>query len=426
MKSSRYLAKNTIPSLPEIVHGSGVNIYDRKGREYIDLSSQTCNLNLGHNSMVILNAINGALRSKVPYFVSGRFKNSYFNELAEKLINLAPIELSKINLRLCNGSDANEDAFKRTRKYHKKNGRNIIITQKGSHHGQSSETMSASGKHFPKESYDYHGGSNNFIYIEPCNLYRKSKDISEEKYIEECVNNLEDLVDKRKDIGGFIIELIQIDAGVIPQPRQYVKKIEEICKENDIVFMVDEVQTAFGWYGKFFASEYYGINPDIITVGKSLTAGFPSMAAAIFKEKLDNLNNGESEHTHGGQIYPCIAALANINYLQTSGILDTIKEKSSHFMERLNKIKDKYKQIGDIRNCELIFGIDFINEDSSENDEAAYNVYNSAVNNGLFLIHLRKGEKKNVLLIKPPIIISHNEIEYSMNLLDKSLEKGLR
>ena len=421
-----HLAKNTIPSLPEIVNGNGVNIYDINGNRYIDLSSQTCNLNLGHNHPVILNAVNKAMNKGIPYFISGRFKNSFFNELAEELVNLAPIESPKVNLRLCNGSDANEDAFKRTRKYHKENGRKIIVTQNESHHGQSSETMSASGKHFPKELYDYHGGSNNFFYIEPCNVYRKPKNISEDEYIEKCTDNLKNLVYNRKDIGGLMMELIQIDAGVVPQPKNYVKKVEEICKENDIIFMVDEVQTAFGWYGKIFASEYYGISPDVITIGKSLTAGFPSMAATIFNEKLDNLCNGESEHTHGGQIYPCIAALSNLDYLQNSGILDIVKEKSNHFMRHLEDFKNKYKQIGDIRNCELIFGIDFINKDGTDNDEAAYNTYNNAIKNNVFLIHLRKGRKKNVLLIKPPIIINHDEIEYSMNLLDKSLEESLR
>jgi len=422
-----YLAKNIAPSHPEIVGGEGVLVYDKEGNYYFDLSSQTCNLNLGHRHPVIISVIDDFLRDEQPYFISSRFESSAMTDLAEKLLQIAPQGLTKANVKLCNGSDAVEDALKRARRYHSKEGKNIIVAQYRSHHGESSETLSASGKLF-SEKVDL-GGSGNYLFVKPAYVYIKPNEINEEEYGIKCANDLEYLIKKRDDIAGVILELVQVTGGIIVQPKSYVKRIEEICRENNVTFIIDEVQTAFGWLGNMFASEYYGIKPDIIALGKGLSAGFPALAATLFREEYDNLDYGESEYTFGGEPLACKVALANINYLESSGILETVEEKSKHFMERLQKMKEKHPKIGDVRGLGLILGIKFANpftDWGKEENETTERVYQNAFKNHLIL---RKaacaGKRGDVLIIKPPIIINHEEIEQSMDLLDKTLEECL-
>ncbi len=418
-----YLAKNITPSHPEIVKGEGVRVYDKAGNYYFDLSSQTCNMNLGHRHPVIMSAIDDFLRSEQPYFISSRFGSPAMADLAAKLVEISPEGMAKANVKLCNGSDAVEDTLKRARRYHSKEGKNMVVAQYKSHHGESSETLSASGKLF-SEKADIEG-SGNYLFIDPAYLYRKPKEMSEDEYMKKCAHDLEFLIKKRDDIAGVILELVQVTGGVIVQPKSYVKIIEEICKENNVTFIVDEVQTAFGWLGKMFASEYYGIKPDIIALGKGLSAGFPALAATVFRGEYDNLNYGESEYTFGGEPLACRVALANINYLESSGILETIPEKNEHLMKRLNDMKYKYKQIGDVRGHGLILGIEFVKEDESEDYETTERVYQKAFKNHLILRKAAYAGRSDVLIIKPPIIISHDEIEESMDLLDKTLEECL-
>ncbi len=421
----QHLAKNISPEENlEIVKGEGVFVYDRNGNRYFDLSSQTANLNLGHRHPVIMSAIEEYLKSEKPYFLSSRWQSPVMADLAAKLVELAPEGMIKANVKLCNGSDAVEDAFKRARRFHKKGGKEIIVTQYRSHHGESSETISASGKHFLEKKEL--GGSGKYLHISPAYLYHKPRCFNEETYTARTVNEFLSLVKKQGNVSAIALELIQVTGGVIVQPKSYVQGIEKICRENNITFIVDEVQTAFGWIGTMFASDYYDIKPDIIALGKGITAGFPALAATVFREEYDNLNYGESEFTNGGEPLACQAALANINYLQTSGILNTIPEKHNHFIRRLTKMKEKYKQIGDVRGLGLILGMEFVKENRGGDYETMKKVYHTALANNLILRPSDcDGKLRNVLIIKTPIIISHDEIEESMNLLDKSLEECL-
>ena len=198
------LARNILPSGPEIVGGYGVSVYDRSGNRYFDLCSQTLNLNLGHRHPVIMEVLKELINNKdFIYFQSSMWRNSSMADLAEKLVEITPGDLTKVNLKLCNGGDANEDAFKRTRKFHMAEQRKRIVAQYRSHHGESSETLSASGKHFPKEAYL--SGSGNFLHISPVYSFRRPFDVSEEDYAIECARSFESLVKNRGDIGGIVM-----------------------------------------------------------------------------------------------------------------------------------------------------------------------------------------------------------------------------
>ncbi len=423
--TKKYLSKNMRPHMPEVLRGKGILVYDKKGNEFFDLTSQTMNLNLGHGNQAIIGAVRRLLNKKeFTYYVSPWFESSYTVELASKLISLAPKGLARVNMQMCNGSDANEDAFKRVRKYHLKHNpyrRSMIMSFYGSHLGVSSETISASGEHFGKEAYL--GGSGNFVFMEPCNVYRRPQEMSVEEYSKMKVDEFEKIVVKRGgDIAGVITELVSFDAGILVQPKTFIKGIERVCRDQDIALIIDEVQTAFGWCGDIFASNIYGIRPSIITMAKGLTAGFPALAASIFRDKYDILEPGTSEYTFGAQSISCTAALANINHLLNSKLPEKAKEKGNKFMRRLGEMKEKYPMIGDVRGIGLIIGIEFIRPDGSPNQDIAMRVYNETLKRGLLVNPpILDDGKDNIIGLKPPVIITEEEIDKAMDRFDESL-----
>ncbi len=414
------LARNMTPCATEIVSGKGIYFRDSSGKEYMDLTAQTLNLNLGHRHPSIMRAVLAKLREDgFTYYVSPRFGNRHVSQLAQKLVSLAPEGLNRVNLHLCNGSDANEDAIKRARKYHDGK-RMTIISFKGSFLGTSCESISASGGNFYKEACL--GGSGQYVFLDSVMPNRIPKGSSLEEEVQSRLMDVEQTIKRRRDIAGIIMELVPFNAGVIVLPREYVKGIERICKENDVALLVDEVQTAFGWCGDVFASNVYGIRPDVITLAKGMTAGFPALAATVFKAKYDVLTGGTSENTFGAQTLGCVATIANIDYLVSSGIMDAIPAKHALFMEHLERMKDAYPFIGDVRGIGLMFGIDFVRADGTPDMETNIDVYQAAFMRGLSVnVSTSQRGKHNVISLKPPLTITLREINEAMSRLGDAM-----
>lgn len=401
--------KNTKPSSIYIIKASGVAFFDQKGRKYLDFSSQTLNLNLGQNHPNIVKAV--VDQSKELTFVSSRFIYKPLLYLANELLSIAPKDLSKINLKLVNGSDANESAFKRARKYHQKP---FIISFYKSHLGESGETLSASGKHFKK---GYLGGSGNFLYINPPikSVYKKSQDECDKKSLGELTS----VLNGRKDIAGIIIEPVMVNAGGYVLSKSFLKKVRKICHQHKICLIFDEIQTAFAWLGHFFASDYFQVIPDMISLGKALSSGFP-LAALLIKEKYDVLDYGEDEYSYGGHPASCAAALANIRYLKRTDVLKKVEEKGKYMLQYLSSLQDKYEAISAVRGAGLILAVEFDSK-GKKDGLFARRVYDECLKNGLVLRKCEDG-KGNSLVFKPPLIVSKKQIDEAVNIFSAALE----
>lgn len=400
-----FLSKNIIPQNIVIKKAKGIKLWDINNKEYIDFSSQTLNLNLGNSPDLVKKAFIEQFDKFI--FLSTRFTSPVLIDLAKKLNDLSPIKPCRINLKLTNGSDANESAFKRVRKYKDKPN---IVTFYLSHVGESSEALMANGKHFKRKLYS---GSNNFIHIRtPFDFQKHGYSLKESEDI--VLDELEYLFKKRDDIAGFILEPIMVNAGGYIFSKRFLREARNLCTKFDISLIYDEIQTAFGWLGRFFAADYFGVTPDIITLGKALSAGFP-LAAILMKEKYDVLDYGQDEYTYGGHPISCAVALENIKYLEESNILDSVNKKSTTLKNLLNNLKNKYsKKIREIRICGLIASIEFINK------QLALKVYSQALRQGLILRKSQDGEEPS-LVLKPPIIVTENEIKKAILLLSKSI-----
>lgn len=332
-------------------------------------------------------------------------------ELVNEILSIAPKGLDLINLKLVNGSDANESVFKRTGKFRKKP--NIISFFK-SHLGESSETLSASGR-----NDFYIGGSNNFILINPPfpSFFPKN----DHRFCEEkSLSQLTQLLRKRGDIAGIILEPIMVNAGAFCFSKQYLKELKNLCNKFDITLIFDEIQTAFGWLGTYFAAQLFNVTPDALTMGKSLAAGFP-LAGVLMKKEYDVLNYGEDEYTYGGHPTSCAAAVANIKFLKTTNILNEVKKKAELLRSLLANLQKHYDCIREVRGYSLIIGIEF---DSLNFDQGVVSnkIYNECLLGGIVLRKTEDGNG-NSLVLKPPLIVTQKQLEKAVHVLEASIKK---
>lgn len=392
---------NTTANNPPLVSGKGCMVTDINGKKYIDGCSQTLNLALGQCNEIINKAVIGQL-NKIT-FTSSRFSNKPANDLAEKLIKIAPEGLNRVNLKMTSGSLANEGAIKAARKF---TGKNIIISVNNSHHGQTIGTMEISGKHW------------NIPYIKNRKAVFLSTPVNE--YIENNLNKeLEKIIKEHgSDLAGFIIEPIMVDAGVVVPSQKYHLEIRHFCDIHNIPLIYDEIQTAFGWLGSIFASDFYGVVPDIMTLGKALGAGFP-LSAILLNEKYDVLNYGEHEITYGAHPVSCAASMAMIDILENTNILSEVKEKGIYIKEQLLSLAKNYELIKNITGEGLIIGIEL---DSSNNPRIADVIISKMLELGVILRKSKVGANSHVIQFKPPIIISYSEINEILNKLEYVLK----
>lgn len=246
-----------------------------------------------------------------------------------------------------------------------------------------------------------------------------SKGRSLESSENQVLEQLQFMFQERDDIAAVIIEPIMVNAGGFIFSRRFLVRLRNICSEYNISLIFDEIQTAFGWLGTFFASDFFGVTPDLITLGKGLSGGFP-LAAIIMKEEYDVLDYGEDEYTYGGHPISCAIALETIRFLKNSDIFTEVIKKSDLLKKSLLEItKSNKKYIKEARICGLIASLEFYQD---KHKDFANEVYRTALDKGLVLRKSFDGLGHS-LVLKPSLIVSVAEINRAMKLLAESIHE---
>lgn len=365
--------------------GKNATITDFDGKEYIDFTAGIGVNSIGHGNQKWINAVQSQAE-KIAHT-----SNLYYNEPVALLSKALCKKSGYDKVFFCNsGAEANECAIKLARKYSFDNygsGRHNIITLTNSFHGRTMATISATGQDsMHKYFFPFNEG---FIYISDYDL----------KTIEEQI--------KTKTVCAVMFEFIQGEGGVVPLSKDFLQKLEKLCKDNDILLIADEVQTGVGRTGTFYAYEQFDIKPDILTSAKGLGNGLP-MGACLCCEFLGNtLCAGSHGSTFGGNPIACIGALTVVETIDND-LLKEVKEKSDYIF---NKLKD-VKQIKNIRGLGLMIGIELKNQDAKE-------VAKKCVENGLLIL-----TAKSLLRMLPPLTITYEEIDKGLEILKNTLEQG--
>lgn len=376
---------STYSYLPvNLVKGDGVYLFDDKGNKYIDFTSGIGVNSLGYGNSNWIKAITDTASNL--QHISNIFLNENTLKLAEELTNKT--KMSKVFL--CNsGAEANEGAIKLARKYSfDKYGlnRNKILTLNNSFHGRTLAALTATGQ--DKFHNYYFPFPEGFDYFEP--------------------NNIEALKDKlSNDVCAVMMESIQGEGGVNPLSNDFVNEVYEICREKDIVLIFDEVQCGIGRTGKIFGYEYFEVEPDIVTVAKGLGSGLP-IGGFLCSEKLSEVfHPGDHGTTFGGNPVACSGALVVLDTVCNKEKLKEIQENGEYLMDLLKNIKSPL--IKDVRGKGLMIGI--------EVTESPAEIQKKALEKGLLVLTAGK----SVIRLLPPLIISKEEIEKAVKILEEAI-----
>jgi acetylornithine/N-succinyldiaminopimelate aminotransferase len=284
------------------------------------------------------------------------------------------------------GAEANECAIKIARKYsfdkYGKN-RHTIITLKDSFHGRTLCTLSATGQ---EEFHNYF-----FPFVEGFVFADKTTQSVKEKL--------------DGTVCAVMIEIVQGEGGVLPLENSFVAEIAEICKEQDVLLMVDEIQTGVGRSGKFLASQHYGIQPDIVTLAKGLAGGLPIGVCLASAKCADTLTAGTHGSTFGGNPVSCAGAVAVLQRIGENGFLDEVTKKAEYLREKLIKIPE----VKDVTGLGLMVGIEL-------KTAKAADVMKKAQEHGLLVL-----KAKDKVRLLPPLTVSFEEIDKCAEILEKVL-----
>ncbi len=367
-----------------IVKGQNATCYDESGNEYIDMTSGIGVNSLGFCDKKWVEAV--SCQSGQLQHISNLYYTKPQIELAKKLCNKTGF--SRVFFAN-SGAEANEGAIKAARKYSfdkYKTDRYEIITLKNSFHGRTITTLSATGQDvFHNFFFPFTEG---FVYGEP-NIIESTKELLSEKT---C---------------AIMIEVIQGEGGVLPLDKQFVADVEALCRENDLVLIVDEVQTGIGRTGKLLATENYGISPDIVTLAKGLGGGLP-IGAILFNKKLES-TLGASHHatTFGGNPVAAAGAGAIIDRVSAPEFLADVSKKGSYIRKKAEEIDGVLAT----RGLGLMIGIELCGKKAAD-------VAKTCVANGLLVL-----TAKDVIRLLPPLTITYDEINKAMAILTKVIEQ---
>lgn len=414
---------------PCLTSGKGVRVMDDKGNEYIDCTSQSWALYLGHCNEEIRQTVYDHMKLLTHIHQGFNTKQRY--SLAGKLASISPGNLNRVSFTV-GGGPAIEAAMKIAIK-NNKNSKNFVSLW-DAYHG-STLTSSGASWTMTKAAGKYVGASsflpdvnNNFIRVPNPYCFRCYFGQKPETCNLMCAEMLRLTMQKGVNgpVAGVIVEPIQASAGQIPCPGKYLKKIREICDEYETILIFDEIQT-YCRIGEFFAAYYYDVEPDIIVLGKALGAGFP-IAAIIIHDKLKGFEmNAEELHTFANNSVSQIAALKQIEIIERDNILENTRRIGKYISDNLHIMQADFPEIGDIRQIGLHIGVELIeNPDSKEplNDEKAKMFRSVAMEKGVILG--TGGFRKHVIKIKPPLITTINEADEIINIFKDSLKAVFR
>ncbi len=373
---------NTFTRQPIVLdHGEGVKVWDKDGNEYIDMFAGIAVNALGHNHPKLVKAIQDQAEKLI------HVSSIYYNEpaliYAKKLIELTSFD----RIFYANsGAEANEGAIKLAVKY---TGKSEVISTVESFHGRTIMTLAATGHEH---------------YHEPF------KAILPKGFINVPYNDIEAIKDAiTENTAAIIVEPIQGEGGVNIPDIDYLKEISKICKENNIVFIVDEVQTGFGRCGTLFAHELFDVKPDIMTMAKGIGGGVPMGGILATEEVAGAFVPGDHGTTFGGGPLVCAAANATLDAIIDDDLLANSKEMGQYLKDELDKIKENHDIIKEVRGCGLMVGIE-LTEPGAE--------YVDKFREKGFLINCTAG---NVLRLVPPLTIKKEEIDQFVKALDEIL-----
>jgi 4-aminobutyrate aminotransferase/(S)-3-amino-2-methylpropionate transaminase len=394
-------------------------VRDVEGRAFIDFAGGIGTMNVGHSHPKVVAAIQDQ---------AARFTHTCFHvvmygpylELAERICRLTPGNYDKMALWLNSGAEAVENAVKAARYF---TGRPAVICLDHAFHGRTLLGMSLTAKAMP-----YKRGFGPFapeIYRIPAPYcYRCALGLEYPGCSTACAEELSLLLKTRlsaEDTAAFIAEPVLGEGGFIVPPKDYFQKVADICREEGIVFIADEIQSGMGRTGRMFALEHFEAEPDLITVAKSLAAGMPLSGVIGRKEILDAPHVGGLGGTFSGNPVSLRAALAVLDAFEEEDLLARARFLGQSLRARFDQWAQRYRIIGQVRGLGPMLGLELVKDRETKEPapEETAKVLRLALERGLILLSC--GTFGNVVRILAPLVISDQELEQGLAVMEEAI-----
>lgn len=404
--------------IPIITRGQGSKVFDQDGTSYLDLTAGlTRPVLVGHGRKDLAEAI-AKQAAELAYFTPMHFANPRAIELAETLAGLTPDGIDNF-LFVCDGSEAVESAMKLAKQYHYCRGerdRFKLISRRGAYHGVTSLALRALGTVLTmRQSMEPLAPGS--IFVESPYCYRCPLHLSYPDCDLVCARDVRGVVEFEgpEQISAFIGEPIQQGFGALAPPPGYWEIIREICDDYGILLIIDEVICGFGRTGRWFGTEHFGVQPDIMTMAKGISSGYvPLGAVGCTNEVIDPVDTLEHMHTYANHPVACAAALKNIEILKQERLIERAAETGRYFLESLKPLED-YPIVAEVRGTGLWLGLDFTVDKKTRAMfpmARLWDLVNRAKGKGLMVKQMGQA-----LELAPPLVIERGEIDEGVRIL---------
>lgn len=405
-----------------IEKADGIYMWDFDGNRYTDMSSQLVNLNVGHNNRRIIDAIKE--QADKYCYLSPSYGSEPRSLLAKMVIDRMPDNMGKVFFTN-GGADANENAVKIARMF---TGRHKVFSRYRSYHGSTYGAGNLTGE--PRR-YPLEPGAPGFVKFFDPYIYREKINFSSEKEASEYyVAKLREQViyENAGSVAAIVIETITGSNGVIIPPEGYLKGVREICDEFGIMMICDEVMAGFGRTGKMFAFENFDVKPDIVTFAKGITCGYVQLGGVcVSKDIAEYFDNNllSCGLTYSGHPLACAAGVACLEYYDEVNILENVNRSGAELGRELEKLKEKYEIVGDVRYIGLFSAIELVRSKKTREPLVEYGKDPAGIMGKIIGRLKEKGfmtySHENMILIAPPLIITPEQIKEEMAKVDEVL-----
>jgi 4-aminobutyrate aminotransferase / (S)-3-amino-2-methylpropionate transaminase / 5-aminovalerate transaminase len=416
-RKTRVIADPLSIFLPVVIeHGEGATLTDVDGNTFIDFTGGVGCLNVGHAHPRVVEAVQ---EQSAKYLHTDFTIVPYepYVTLAERLIAVAPFRGPAKAAFFNAGTEAVENAIKFARAYTK---RPAVIAFEGGFHGRTLLSLSLTSKTHP-----YKAGFGPFapeVYRMP--FAQDYRGPSAADALETLERALVTTV-AAESVAAIVIEPVQGEGGFVVAPPEFLEGVRRICDDNGIVLVVDEVQTGYGRTGKMFAIEHYGIEPDLMTVAKSIAAGLPLSGVVGKAAIMDSVGDSGIGGTYVGNPVAQAAALAVLDVFEDEGLVERSTAIGETIRARMEAWQQRWDAIGDVRGLGAMLAIELVHDRDTKNPapEIASAVVEAAAERGLLL--LKSGIYSNCIRVLVPLVVSDGELDEALGVWEQALETTL-
>lgn len=393
-------------------HALGSELWDVDGHRYIDFVGGIGVMNVGHGHPRVMEAIRGQLDRVTHASFQVVMYESYLR-LAQRLSDMAPADGPKKAIFFSTGAEAVENAIKIARAH---TGRPAVISFRGGFHGRTLLALTLTGSVQPyKQNFGPYAGE----------VYQAAFPYEYRGWSsEQALASIEELLASEvapQRVAAIIIEPVLGEGGFVPAPRDFLHGLRQLTSKHGMLLIVDEIQSGFGRTGKFFAIEHSGVQPDLITVAKSLAAGLPLSGVVGRAEVMDAPTPGGLGGTYGGNPVACAAGLAVLDVMRDERLVERAARIGSVVEERMRSWQAEHELVGDVRVMGAMAGMELVRDRKTKEpaDMETARILSAARERGLLL--LRSGVHHNVIRTLMPLTIPDEQLDEGLDSLGSAL-----